>query len=69
MTTPYTALAHDVPTISGTDLITCGSPQIVVSCPHCGSPHRHLGLGLRRSPCGRWYLVQAPASTLKRGRK
>lgn len=58
----YTALDHDVPTVPGIDLITAGTLQIVVNCPHCGGHHRHLGLGLRRAPCGRPYIV-TPATT------
>ncbi|MFE3580561.1 hypothetical protein [Streptomyces vinaceus] len=62
MTTAYTALEHEVPTIPSVLLATSGSNQVTVTCPHCDQQHRHLGLGLRRSPCGRWYLVNAAGS-------
>lgn len=62
MTLPaYTALAHDVPTVTATDLVTSGTLQIVVRCPRCAEFHRHLGLGLRRSPCGQHYVIAAPS--------
>lgn len=57
---PYTALDNPVPTVAATDLVTSGNRQIVIQCPCCGEHHRHLGLGLRRSPCGAWYVVAAP---------
>lgn len=57
---PYTSLAHEVPTVAAVDLVTSGSLQLVVTCPRCAAQHRHLGLGLRRSPCGTWYILTAP---------
>ncbi|MFF6939979.1 hypothetical protein [Streptomyces lavendulae] len=59
MSTTYTALPNEIPAIVGADLVTSGSLQVVVTCPHCDARHRHLGLGLRRSPCGRWYLIRS----------
>lgn len=59
--TPYTSMAHDVPMVPGVDLVTAGTTQLVVTCPNCAGQHRHLGLGLRRSPCGVYYVVAAPA--------
>ncbi|MFK0217759.1 hypothetical protein ACIQWN_06130 [Streptomyces vinaceus] len=59
MSTTYTALEHELPTVTATMLITAGNNQVTVTCPHCDQQHRHLGLGLRRSPCGHWYLVRA----------
>jgi hypothetical protein len=57
MTDTYTALARELPTVPAVDLVTSGTLQLVVTCPNCGAQHRHLGLGLRRSPCGTWYAV------------
>ncbi|MFH9225940.1 hypothetical protein [Streptomyces lydicus] len=57
--TTYTAPPNNLPTVVAADLITSGTPQLIVTCPHCTGQHRHLGLGLRRSPCGRWYLITA----------
>jgi hypothetical protein len=57
----YTAAEHPVPTVTATDLITSGNVQLVVCCPRCSGQHRHLGLGLRRSPCGAWYVLTPPA--------
>lgn len=59
-TTTYTSSSAAVPTVRATDLITNGNVQAVVRCPSCSALHRHLGLGLRRSPCGRWYVVAEP---------
>ncbi|MFF7158126.1 hypothetical protein [Streptomyces sp. NPDC008139] len=56
----YTSIAHDVPTVPATDLATSGTRQLVVQCPRCGELHRHLGLGLRRSPCGQHYVISTP---------
>lgn len=57
-TTPaYTSVEHAVPTVTATNLVTSGNLQLVVQCPRCDEHHRHLGLGLRRSPCGCWYVV------------
>lgn len=63
ITPTYTAAELAVPTVTATDLITSGNVQLVVSCPRCGCQHRHLGLGLRRSPCGAWYVLTTPAPT------
>ncbi|MDJ0341783.1 hypothetical protein [Streptomyces sp. PH10-H1] len=62
--TSYTSLSNDVPTVPAADLVTSGTLQLVVRCPHCGAQHRHLGLGLRRSPCGRYYVLAHPAAQL-----
>ncbi|MFI9724644.1 hypothetical protein ACIHFE_34325 [Streptomyces sp. NPDC052396] len=35
--TTYTALDNDLPTVTASDLITSGTPQIVVICPHCNA--------------------------------
>lgn len=56
-TSQYTALDNRLPVVEATDLVTAGSLQLVVACPWCQHQHRHLGLGLRRSPCGHPYLV------------
>lgn len=60
--TPYTALDNPVPTVTAVDLVTSGNLQLVVQCPRCGEHHRHLGLGLRRSPCGCWYVLATPTA-------
>lgn len=58
MTIPYTALGSHPHTVVGELLVTAGHAQIVVThCPRCGSAHRHLGVGIRRSPCGLTYVV------------
>lgn len=54
---PHTAIERTVPTVAGVDLVTSGGVQLVVTCPNCGAQHRHLGLGMRRSACGIWYVV------------
>jgi hypothetical protein len=59
-TAPYTAVDNPVPTVAATDLVTSGNTQLVVSCPRCGEHHRHLGFGLRRSPCGQPYILTPP---------
>ncbi|WP_269858751.1 hypothetical protein [Streptomyces sp. RPT161] len=56
----YTALPRTVETVTAIDLITSGGVQVIVVCPNCSSHHRHLGLGLRRSPCGTWYVIDRP---------
>lgn len=53
----YTALTRELPSVAAVDLVTAGTLQLVVTCPNCAAQHRHLGLGLRRSPCGSFYLV------------
>lgn len=62
MTDTYTALTRELPTVPAVDLVTSGTLQLVVTCPNCGAQHRHLGLGLRRSPCGSFYFVARTAS-------
>lgn len=57
---PYTALDNTPPTVPAERLVTSGSLQLVVCCPRCDERHRHLGLGLRRSPCGCWYVISPP---------
>lgn len=61
MNRTYTSLSTELRTVPGADLVTSGGLQIVVACPNCGAQHRHLGLGLRRSPCGTWYAVARAA--------
>lgn len=56
----YTSLDNSVPSVEASDLATSGTRQLVVQCPRCGELHRHLGLGLRRSPCGQHYVVSTP---------
>lgn len=63
MSTSYTSNATPVPTIRSTSLATTGHTQAIVRCPRCHELHRHLGLGLRRSPCGTWYVVAEPRQT------
>jgi hypothetical protein len=65
----YTAQDNPLPTVPGTRLVTSGHGQLIVNCPQCGEQHRHLGLGLRRSPCGCWYVVGAPSESAGRGLK
>ncbi|TKA11743.1 hypothetical protein [Actinacidiphila oryziradicis] len=60
-TDTYTSLSTELRTVPGADLVTSGGLQVVVTCPNCGAQHRHLGLGLRRSPCGTWYAVTRTA--------
>lgn len=46
------------PTVTATILTTTGAEQVVVThCPRCQGAHRHLALGLRRSPCGALYVL------------
>lgn len=49
------------PTVAGRILRTTGAEQVVVhDCPACGQSHRHLAVGLRRAPCGTWYVLRLP---------
>lgn len=57
MTDIRTAPAGEPHTVTAVELTTSGGPQLVVGCPRCSGWHRHIGLGLRRSPCGLSYLV------------
>lgn len=50
------------PIARGAELATAGRPQLIVTCPYCSEQHRHLTPGPRRSPCGRRYIVAAPAA-------
>jgi hypothetical protein len=52
----------DTPIVRGTRLATSGHDQIVIKCPGCGEMHRHLGLGVRRGPCGLVYLIRLRAT-------
>lgn len=52
----------ETPIVRGTRLATSGHDQVVVKCPGCAEMHRHLGLGIRRGPCGAWYLVRVRAA-------
>jgi len=50
----------DLPAVvRATNLVTAGHLQLVVKCPNCDGLHRHLGPGVRRSPCGVQYVVKA----------
>ncbi|WP_436785778.1 hypothetical protein [Yinghuangia sp. YIM S10712] len=46
------------PTVCGRVLATRGTFEVVVTCPKCARLHRHRGVGIRRAPCGRTYLVR-----------
>jgi len=59
----YTAPADEPPVVRATRLITSGHTQLVVRCPQCTGMHRHLGPGLRKSPCGVQYLVRVRQQT------
>lgn len=61
--TVYTSSSSPVPTVRAANLATSGHAQAIVKCPGCRQLHRHLGVGLRRSPCGRWYVVTEPRKT------
>ncbi|WP_034090150.1 hypothetical protein [Streptacidiphilus albus] len=54
----YTAPAAEPPIVRATRLITSGHTQLVIRCPQCSGMHRHLGPGLRKSPCGLQYIVR-----------
>lgn len=56
----YTSASNPVPVVRAADLATAGNLQAIVKCPACGQLHRHLGLGVRRSPCGVLYVVREP---------
>ncbi|MGC0317315.1 hypothetical protein [Kitasatospora acidiphila] len=56
----YTSDSNPVPNVRARHLVTAGHHQAVVKCPKCAELHRHLGLGVRRGPCGITYVVRAP---------
>jgi hypothetical protein len=56
----YTSETTPIPNVRARALRTAGHHQAVVKCPSCGELHRHLGLGVRRSPCGAVYVVRPP---------
>lgn len=60
MSTTYTSDSAPVPNVRAKHLATAGHQQAVVKCPNCAQLHRHLGLGVRRSPCGAIYVVWPP---------
>ena len=56
----------DLPAVvRATTLVTAGHLQLVVKCPGCGGLHRHLGPGVRRSPCGVQYVVRPRRETVR----
>lgn len=65
ISTTFTAPADEPPIVRATRLITSGHTQLVIHCPQCNGMHRHLGPGLRKSPCGVQYLVRVRAQTAK----
>lgn len=49
------------PTVRAEILRTSGAEQVVIPCcPACAQAHRHLAIGLRRAPCGTWYVLRLP---------
>lgn len=55
------------PEVSARPLVTAGREQLLVlGCPHCSRPHRHLAVGVRRAPCGggRYTVVAAREDAL-----
>ncbi|MEV7600041.1 hypothetical protein AB0O91_21935 [Kitasatospora sp. NPDC089797] len=56
----YTSETNPVPHVRARRLATTGHLQAIVRCPKCSELHRHLGLGVRRGPCGITYVVQTP---------
>lgn len=60
MTDTYTSDSNPVPNVRARHLATAGHQQAIVKCPNCAQLHRHLGLGVRRSPCGALYVVREP---------
>lgn len=56
----YTSETNPVPHVRARHLATAGHHQAVVKCPKCSELHRHLGLGVRRGPCGQLYVVAEP---------
>lgn len=60
MNDTYTSGSGPVPNVRAKQLVTAGHRQAVVKCPSCSQLHRHLGLGVRRSPCGAIYVVWPP---------
>ncbi|MDH6125925.1 hypothetical protein [Kitasatospora sp. GP82] len=56
----YTSQSSPVPTVRSLSLATSGNLQAVVRCPNCQQLHRHLGLGVRKGPCGQLYVLVEP---------
>lgn len=49
------------PVVRAEILRTSGAEQVVLAhCPACGQAHRHLAIGLRKAPCGTWYVLRLP---------
>ncbi|MFF7884311.1 hypothetical protein ACH40F_29170 [Streptomyces sp. NPDC020794] len=46
-----------IPEVAAAELVTAGRTQHLVTCPRCGSLHRHLDVGPRRGPCGARYTI------------
>lgn len=42
--------------------ITRGRIEYGTRCPSCGHMHHHVGLGLRRGPCGALYRLEPKRS-------
>jgi hypothetical protein len=58
MSHTFTADADLPKTVSAKLLATSGHRQLIVRCPQCRELHRHLGLGVRKAPCGCVYVVR-----------